>query len=198
MTHLTKKQIDKLSYYYLKNKKLSDELLEAKRHMADCELCYEELCVSIVAAHELEDKRLFELDALMSVEEEQEENVYLQISNIAGKVKVLVNDALENAAKKLWDFVPYNQLAVTRGEKSKENVFINKMSEYSTITISQDKVIVRLDDEYFNEGRYELVFTENGTEQIIPFSYNELEECLEAVINVSTERYELMIRGSLS
>ena len=146
----------------------------------------------------MEDKGLFELDALMSVEEEQEEKVYLQISNIAGKVKVLVNDALENAAKKLWDFVPYIQLAVTRGEKSKENVFINKMSEYSTITISQDKVIVRLDDEYFNEGRYELVFTENGTEQIIPFSYNELEECLEAVINVSTERYELMIRGSLS
>lgn len=65
MTHLTKKQIDKLTYYYLKNKKLSDELLEAKRHMADCELCYEEFCVSIVAAHELEDKGLFELDALI-------------------------------------------------------------------------------------------------------------------------------------
>ncbi len=198
MTHLTKKQIDKLTYYYLKNKKLSDELLEAKMHMTDCEPCYEEFCVSVVAAHELEDKGLFELDALMSIEEEQEENVYLQISNIAGKVKVLVNDALENAAKKLWDFIPYTQLAVTRGKESKENVFINKMSEYSTITISEDKVIVRLDDEYFNEGKYELVFIENGTEQIVPFYYNELEECLEVAVKVSTERYELVIRGRLS
>ena len=72
------------------------------------------------------------------------------------------------------------------------------MSEYSTITISEDKVIVRLDDEYFNEGKYELVFIENGTEQIVPFYYNELEECLEVAVKVSTERYELVIRGRLS
>ena len=56
MGHLTQKQINKLTYYYLNRKILSDELLKAKKHMTQCQSCYEEFCISIVAAHELGEK----------------------------------------------------------------------------------------------------------------------------------------------
>ena len=55
-------------------------------------------------------------------------------------------------------------------------------------------MIVRLDVEYFKNGKYEAVYYENGKEKIYPFLYNEVEECLEVVIKVKDSDYELIIR----
>lgn len=196
MKHLTGDQINKMTYYYLNKKILTDDLVEAKKHMAECKSCYEEFCISIVAAYEFGKKGLLDTKMLLSSCNEMMENVYVKISNVAGKIKVVLNDTLESAAEKLWDFAPVTQLAMARGENSDINqMYINKVSEYSSITLSDNCLTVRLDEEYFNIGEYEVVYISNDVERVIPFIHNELEECLEITIELEDENCELLIRG---
>ena len=65
MKHLAKEQINRLVYYVLNKKILTDELVEAKKHMAFCETCYEEFCVSVVAAHDLLEASVMREDVLL-------------------------------------------------------------------------------------------------------------------------------------
>lgn len=197
MEHLKQEQIDKLTYYYLNNKILSDDLAQVKRHMTECDLCYEQFCVSIVAAYELGLKGLFDIGLLADEAGEEKRNVLVRISSIAGKLKLQVNDALESAAAKLWNFSPVPQLAAARGEsRNDEQVFVSPVSEYSSVTLEGKRLTVRLDEDYFEDGKYEAVYVEGQKEQIIPFTRNEMEECLEAVLEVRNEKYELLIRES--
>lgn len=193
MGHLTQKQINKLTYYYLNRKILSDELLKAKKHMTQCQSCYEEFCISIVAAHELGEKNLFDISMLD--DENETANMFVRIKCIAGKLQVSVNETLDKTMAGLWKFMPEPRLAAVRGEDNKNNqIFVNEQSEYSSISLHENHLIIRLDDEYFSKGRYEVVYTENGVERTIPFSYNEKEECLEAIVEVQSSEYELIIR----
>ena len=195
MEHLTQNQINKLTYYYLNRKILSNELVNAKKHMAQCQSCYEKLCISIVAAHELGEKKLIDISMLADGNESQ--NIFVRINSVAGKLQVSVNEALEKTMAKLWNFMPESQIAVARGEDNKNNqTFVNQQSEYSSITLQDNHLVIRLDDEYFSNARYEAVYTENGEEIIIPFSYNEMEECLEVTVEIKSSDYELIIRES--
>ena len=193
MNHLTQNQIDKLTYYYLRKKILSDELVKAKMHMVQCQSCYEEFCIGIVAAYELCEKNLLDLDMLIG--ESGHDNIFVKINDVAGKLQISVNQALENTMAKLWNFMPELQFAAARGEGNKNNqVFVNQQSEYSSISLQGNHLTVRLDDEYFGDGKYEVVYVENGKEKIIPFTHNEMEECLEIIIDVKDSNYELIIR----
>lgn len=196
MEHLTEKQINKLTYYYLNKKILTNDLVDVKKHMAQCQSCYEKFCVSVVAAHELRKKGFFDLAELIDDGQNYEKNnFYVRINNIAGRLKVSINEALDSTVAKLWNFVPELQPAVARGTDNKEGqTFVNDLSVYSTIFTQKDCLIVRLDDEYFSDNEYEVVYIEGGEQTIIPFTYNEMEECLEVVIKVKDSEYELIIR----
>lgn len=195
MNHLTQNQINKLTYFYLNRKILSNELVNVKKHMTQCQACYEKFCISIVTAHELGKKNL--LDISMLADENENRNVFVRINSIAGKLQVSVNEALESAMARLWNFTSNPQIAVARGEDNKNNqIFVNQQSEYSSISLHDDRLTVRLDDEFFGNGKYEAVYTENGDEMIIPFSNNEMEECMEVIIDVKSNDYELIIRES--
>lgn len=195
MNHLTQNEINKLTYFYLNRKILSNELVNVKKHMTQCQACYEKFCISIVTAHELGKKNL--LDISMLADENENRNVFVRINSIAGKLQVSVNEALESAMARLWNFTSNPQIAVARGEDNKNNqIFVNQQSEYSSISLHDDRLTVRLDDEFFGNGKYEVVYTENGDEMIIPFSNNEMEECMEVIIDVTSNDYELIIRES--
>ena len=132
MNHLTQNQIDKLTYYYLRKKILSDELVKAKMHMVQCQSCYEEFCIGIVAAYELCEKNLLDLDMLIG--ESGHDNIFVKINDVAGKLQISVNQALENTVAKLWNFMPELQFAAARGEGNKNNqVFVNQQSELNTL-----------------------------------------------------------------
>ncbi|MBU5477682.1 hypothetical protein KQI69_00510 [Eubacterium sp. MSJ-13] len=195
MEHMAEKQINKLTYFYLNKKILTNDLVEVKKHMAQCQSCYEKFCVSVVAAHELGEKGFFDLSRLIDDGNYEKDNFFVRINNLKGKLKVSVNQTLENTVAKLWNFTPESQSAVARGADNKDRqVFVNNLSEYSTIFTQEDCLSVRLDDEYFSDRKYEAVYIEDGEKTIIPFTYNEMEECFEVVIKVKDSEYELIIR----
>lgn len=196
MEHLTQEQINKLTYFYLNRKILSDDLLEAKKHMVQCSSCYEEFCVSIVEAHELAKKGLIDLKILVNDNDDTvRDNTLVRMNSVAGKLQVAVNRMLDHTKANLWSFVPEPQFAAARGQNSNDmQIFVNQISEYSFISLQGDNLIVRLDVEYFKNEKYEAVYYENGKEKIYPFLYNEVEECLEVVIKVKDSDYELIIR----
>ena len=87
MEHLTQEQINKLTYFYLNRKILSDDLLEAKKHMVQCSSCYEEFCVSIVEAHELAKKGLIDLKILVNDNDDTvRDNTLVRMNSVSRKI----------------------------------------------------------------------------------------------------------------
>lgn len=199
MKHLTQKQINEMAYYVLNKEIFTDELVEAKKHMAECESCYEEFCVAVVAAYDLLEKGIIEKKTLLYSEAEQAEsckNTYLKIKCMAGELQIVLSNAIENAVGKLWRFMPVQQLSMARGtNENSEQIFVNSVSEYSSIKLAGNILTVRLDDEYYEDGAYEVVLIVGNREKVFSFTHNELEECLEVIIELESDEYELIIRG---
>lgn len=102
MNHLTQNQIDKLTYCYLRKKILSDELVKAKMHMVQCQSCYEEFCIGIVAAYELCEKNLLDLDMLIG--ESGHDNIFVKINDIAWKVADICKPSFGKYGGKVMEF----------------------------------------------------------------------------------------------
>lgn len=106
-------------------------------------------CNTIVAAHELGEKNLFDISMLD--DENETANMFVRIKCIAGKLQVSVNETLDKTMAGLWKFMPEPRLAAVRGEDNKNNqIFVNEQSEYSSISLHENHLIIRLDDEYFS------------------------------------------------
>jgi hypothetical protein len=202
MGHITDNEIDELVYFVLNKKILSDRLRLTKKHMSACQECYERFCVSLVLAHDLHDRGVMDKEMLLfdaytenvcQKVEESAKKILLRFSVIAGKIKYNTEKLTENI-NGLWDFEAIPELAYARGDTEEKQILTNKISEFSSIIVEGNKLTIRLDDELYDGALYEVVIRYDSADEKYSFSYNEMEETYELVIQLKSDAYQLEIR----
>lgn len=189
--HLTERNIQELTYAYVKKIQLSDSQVRFKRHMADCDDCFnrflveKELQETLIGAGLLTESVM---DEILAEEKEASENILLRMKKAADGLRLFIEE-VRDKTESLWNFYPTPHVAFSRGESEEEEsmVYESVLSEYSTIQVSREGLLVRLDEADYPAERYVLRVIRDGSEERIPFHYNEDEESYDAFVKGEIE-----------
>lgn len=184
--HLTDRNVQELAYAYNTNVLLSDEQVEWKRHMADCDSCFGKFLTEKTLQETLLQAGLINRDMLqeaMHPVNEVKEKVLLTIEKAADGWKMLAGEIQDKLAA-MWNFYPAPQFAMSRGtqESSPVAIYENGSSEYSMIQIDENGLLIRLDAEDYDGGNLMLKVTKDSSVNMVKFLYNEDEECYDAFV----------------
>lgn len=188
--HLTERNIQELTYAYVKKIQLSDSQVRFKRHMADCDDCFNRFLVEKELQETLIGVGLLTesvMDEILAEEKEASENILLRMKKAADGLRLFIEE-VRDKTESLWNFYPTPHVAFSRGESEEESmVYESVLSEYSTIQVSREGLLVRLDETDYPAERYILRVIRNGLEERIPFRYNKDEESYDAFVKGEIE-----------
>lgn len=174
--HISENQLNELAGAYVKEQILNDRQLGIKRHMAECDGCYERFCVRYALLKSLCDVKLFPPETL---EETSIKQVFLKIKAVKEAVHIVKNTISPD-----WDFIKMPQLSAARGEnRDMAEVFENASSEYSYIKCEKDRITIQLDGDVFPAERLKLYVRSGEQELQYDFSYNTETECYQAIFD---------------
>lgn len=197
--HLTERNIQKLAYAYVQKIRLSDKQVGFKRHMADCDNCFcrflveKELQEALIGAGLISDAVM---DEMLGEEKEVFGNVLLRMIKVADGLRLHIEEVKEKSDTH-WNFYLSPQMAFSRGETADEEIVIyeSSLSEYSTIQVSREGLLIRLDEADYPAERYALSVIRGESEERIPFAYNEKEESYDVFVKGEIEpgtQFEIM------
>ena len=156
--HISENQLNELAGAYVKEQILNDRQLGIKRHMAECDGCYERFCVRYALLKSLCDVKLFPPETL---EETSIKQVFLKIKAVKEAVHIVKNTISPD-----WDFIKMPQLSAARGEnRDMAEVFENASSEYSYIKCEKDRITIQLDGDVFPAERLKL-YVRSGEQEL--------------------------------
>lgn len=189
--HLTERNIQELAYAYVQKVQLSDSQVRFKRHMADCDNCFcrflveKELQEALMGAGLISDAVM---DEVFEEEKEISENILLRMKKTADGLRLLIEE-VKDKTESLWNFYPAPHVAFSRGESEEEEsmIYESVLSEYSTIQVNRDGLLIRLDESDYPAERYVLRVIRGESEERIPFIYNEEEESYDAFVKGEIE-----------
>lgn len=192
MMHLSENNIQELAYAYVKRTRLSEKQVGLKRHMADCDNCFHkflverELQIALLGSGLVSDDAMEEI--LNGQKEQASEKILFRMKKAAEGLKMLIEDVKEKAGS-LWDFSPVPQLAFSRGgvEEKDTEIYANPISEYSMIKVTEEGILVRLDEEDYQGETLALQVTRDGKTERISFVYNEEKETYDAFVSGKIE-----------
>lgn len=182
--HATSKQIQHLAASYYQQQLLSDEELEVKYHMAECDRCYEEFCAELLMLRALADSGLVK-PQMLEVAESDSSRSFIKLQLVQDKLKLL-RGSMQNL-QVIWNFLPRPALAYGRGTgvQAAGSGYISQESEYSCIQREGGKIRIQLDEDYFPVKALAVRYMESGKYVCQAFSYDEYSECYTAVIEES-------------
>lgn len=203
--HLSEQNICELAAAYQRKVLLDDEQVAYKRHMAECDWCYNRFEMESLLQETLLEAGLLGLEAVEELVVSEKipkgtTDVVLQVAKqvvwslkcAKGKMDVIAEDL-----KGFWNFVPNQQIAYARGEEEEKSIiYTSVISPYSSVEIQEEGIQIVLDAEYCQGEDYRIVLRHNGDEINVSFQYDEEEEIYQAFIkgNYSREvEYELEI-----
>lgn len=174
--HISEEQLDELAGAYVKEQILDNRQLGLKRHISECDRCYERFCIRYALLKSLWDLKLLPLEEM---EKESFQQVFLKIQAVKEALHVVKETMLPE-----WDFVKMPQLSVARGEnRETEELFENARSEYSFIKCGKDRIIIQLDGDIFPAEHLKLYVRSGKNEEQYDFSYNPETECYQAIFD---------------
>ena len=174
--HVSTEQLHKLAQAYVEEKLLNKEQVQIKRHMAECDSCYEIFCAEYLILHQLYKIGMLPLEEMKAAPCEK---VLLKIQTIKDKLNVL-----KETMQPDWNFIKMPQLAAARGEERKtEEIFENCHSEYSFIKGGKEHVIIQLDGDVFPVHKLKVRICSNGNEMQYDFLYNTETECYQVILD---------------
>lgn len=175
--HLTMEQIRKLADCYVNNQVLDDTRLASKKHMADCEECYKTFCTEYLLVRKLKETGILPEEFAKESIIEEIQKVFLQIKK--------AGEYLNIQSEGRWSFMYMPQMAAARGNSNKENskIYVNKLSEYSSIRQEEGKIIIQLDGDVFSIERLRVRVVTDEDVVMQNFHYDEEVECYCVVID---------------
>lgn len=172
--HITDAQLQDLAKSYIKEELLNDRQIALKRHMAECDSCYERFCTEYIVIKQLWEQGLVPPEVL---EDKASEKIFLTLRS-AGKLLELLRDKTEEVADS-WSFLSVAQLAFARGSNDgqKQAVYKSRTSSASQIYQTQNEIVIQLDDEAFAVENLAVRYECNGKSEVKRFVYDETTEC---------------------
>lgn len=182
--HISDAQLQDLAKSYVREELLSDKQVALKRHMAECDICYEKFCTEYVVMKQLCAQGLVPPETF---EAEGTEKTLLTLRS-AGRLLEFVRDKAEEAADN-WGFLPMAQLAFARGsnDEQKQAVYKSQRSSASQIYQTQHEIVIQLDDEVFPIKNLAVRYEVNGKSVVKQFVYDEDTECYVVRIERTSE-----------
>lgn len=177
--HISDEKMDDLVNAYILKIILNDAQLEVKRHMADCDYCYERFCKKYVIKNVLCNNRLYNvekkrIDFLLSIKK-----------SIDSFERITVQKAEECIEDLRWNFKLNMQPALRSGNETIE--YISNISENTKIIYDEDIIKIILDPEFFGAEEYkiQIIDVRNGEclKQIDRFEFDEDMELFYLEIN---------------
>lgn len=188
--HLSLENLRELAQGYYREDLLSDKQLEYKKHMAECDICYEKFCAEYVIQKTLLDSGLIQPTALEELSVLKKEGTFDTVKEIKCK---LINgiDGLKRVAEEkmeqvsaLWNFYSVPQPALSRGQEilHESEIMENEVSDYSYIKKTSEGILFRLDGTDFNISNLRLIYITDDVRVSFPFVYNEKHDCYDVRI----------------
>lgn len=188
--HLSLENLRELAQGYYREELLSDKQLEYKKHMAECDICYEKFCAEYVIQKTLLDSGLIQFTALEELSVLKKEGTFDTVKEIKCK---LINeiDGLKRVAEEkmeqvsaLWNFYSVPQPALSRGQEilHESEIMENEVSDYSYIKKTSEGILFRLDGTDFNISNLRLIYITDDVRVSFPFVYNEKHDCYDVRI----------------
>lgn len=188
--HLSLENLRELAQSYYREELLSDKQLEYKKHMTECDTCYEKFCAEYVIQKTLLDSGLIQSSALEELSVLKEEGTFDAVKEIKCK---LINevDGLKRVVKEkaeqvsaLWNFYSVPQPAFSRGQEilHESEIMENEVSDYSYIKKTSEGILFRLDGRDFNISNLRLIYITDDVRASFPFVYNEKHDCYDVRI----------------
>ncbi len=183
--HISEEDLRNLSEAYVKEERLNDRQLELKKHMADCDRCYEIFCAQYVLQKQLSAHGL--------LPPESEKRVVFALKAAAGIYEMIQQK--KETFHSNWEFVRLPMPAASRsgGKKMQTETFISRKGEYSFIECSQTQVVIQFDAEEFSAGAFVVrVQTDHG-EKTYDFVYHADKDCYQVILNTEEFHGETVI-----
>lgn len=188
--HLSLENLRELAQRYYREELLSDKQLKYKKHMAECDVCYEKFCAEYVIQKTLLDSGLIQFSALKEFSVSEEEEICVNIKEIKCK---LINgiDGLKRVVEEkkdqvcaLWNFYSVPRPALSRGEEvlNESEMMENEVSDYSYIKKTSKGILFRLDGTDFKISNLRLLYIVDDVRASYPFVYNEQHDCYDVRI----------------
>lgn len=187
--HISDEQLDRLADAYVKERLLDDRQMKIKKHMAQCDRCYERFCIRYSLLKSLKELKLLPAEAA----DGKIPKLCLVIRQIGAVISVVAEKKEE--LPEYWDFFRMPALAASRGGKTGEEIEIykNRFSEYSCVKFTEKQVTIQLDGDVFPAGRLKARVCFNGKEEEYDFLYDRDTECYQVVL----EREVLSENGTI-
>ena len=188
--HLTDRNIQELAYAYVQKIRLSDNQVSFKRHMADCDDCFNKFLVEKKLQETLIRAGLIS-DAVMAdmlVEEKKASgNILLRMKKATDGLRLFIEEVKEKSDTP-WNFYPAPYVAFGRGETVEEETMLYEsvLSEYSIIQISREGLLIRLDEADYPARHYVLNIIQGEAAEQVPFIYN-----------VEEGSYDVFVQGEI-
>lgn len=188
--HLSLENLRELAQGYYREELLSDKQLEYKKHMAECDTCYEKFCAEYVIQKTLLDSGLIQSSALEELSVLKEEGIFDAVKEIKCKLingvdglKRVVEEKVEQVSA-LWNFYSVPQPALSRGQEilHESEIMENEVSDYSYIKKTSEGILFRLDGTDFNISNLRLIYITDDVRATFPFVYNEKHDCYDVRI----------------
>lgn len=188
--HLSLENLRELAQGYYREELLSDKQLEYKKHMAECDACYEKFCAEYVIQKTLLDSGLIQSSALEELSVLKEEGRFDTVKEIKCKLingidglKRVVEEKMEQVSA-LWNFYSVPQPALSRGQEilHESEIMENEVSDYSYIKKTSEGILFRLDGTDFNISNLRLIYITDDVRATFPFVYNEKHDCYDVKI----------------
>lgn len=199
MVHLSGNDIRELVISYREKETLNEKQLGEKRHMAECDSCYERFCVEYALQKSLFQAGLMNstfMKEIVNQSQNLEEKVLLTITTAIDTLELSIRNMAERL-ESIWSFYQAPHLAEIRGglAGTDEVVYECEGAEYSFIKNNGKNILICLDEKDYNGRNLKIKIVRGGREEYIEFKYNEDEESLEAIIplaKVSDARIEIV------
>lgn len=181
--HITSEQLQNLAHSYVKNERLNDEQLQLKRHMAQCDSCYEKFCTEFTVLKSLFDIGFITEEALKMQEnletelhEETKSEMFLLKLEIVDNAINFIHTTVDSISD-AWNFFRLPQLAASRGETKKQVIYQSPLSEYSCIRQEDEKLIIQLEEEHYPVEQLQVKYVAEGAVSYKEFEYDEKIDC---------------------
>ncbi len=184
--HLSGNDIRELAISYREKETLNEKQLGEKRHMAECNPCYERFCVEYALQKSLFQTGLMNstfMKEILNQSQELEEKVLLTITTAIDTLELSIQNMAERL-ESIWSFYQAPYLAEIRGdlEAIDEVVYECEGAEYSFIKNDGENILICLDEKEYNDRNLKIKIVRDSREEYLEFKYNEDEEILEATI----------------
>lgn len=180
--HLTINELRALATCYRKEELLNDEQLSWKRHMSQCDSCYEKFCTELMLQKVLTKHQLISEEVIeASLGNTMLKQICLKIQLGKEKLQVFAGEVQQQT--NIWNFFRMPQVAFGRGsggdsdKNGKQQIFVSKSSEYSFVKMENDKLIIQLDKDEYSVEQLRVVYEQDGNVIYREFVYDDNSDC---------------------